>query len=261
VNYALEAIAYVLRGNLGSAKATIKQSKKDLPDSVSSLSASASSSSSSEELGSDLEIPLYQVVSHNRYPFGRQYSEGESSVNRSTRVTNYAKAQISIIRKWLYSMLWSRIDRNNEWILKVRTCVSEIAHALIYSLPDKYLPSEESKFIGRYPVEENEVIGNRIEPIVQHITEMDNDGDLVLAAPEVVVVGDILRAIRGILMRRWDGAKAVIRKSMGEYVMEGNHSRLPFHRYIDGTYGLWIPLKLPILPELGYLSSLQESDQ
>jgi hypothetical protein len=283
VKYVLEAIAYVLRGKLGSAKSTIELSKKHLPDSVSCSSAS-SASSSSEELGSDLEIPPYQVVRrpvgyigslpplpdtdsweghpHNRYPFYRQYPEGESSnnrnpfsrksteggsgVNSSTRISDYSVGQIGMIREWLLSMMVLRVtsNPNNEWILKMRTCVPEIAHALIYSLPDEYLPSEESKFIGRYPVEEKEVIGNRIETIVQHITEMTKDGG-GLGIAEVLIVRDVLEAIRQILIERWKDALVVIYKSTRTNGIYQDNSRQPFNNYMTGTYGLTIPVDEP----------------
>jgi hypothetical protein len=243
----------------------------------------SSASSSSKELGSHLFIPRYQVASilvgdisspallhdtdrseeftHNSgffdshytdkrsNPLRLKYTEGESSLSTST-VVSESVTQIGRIRAWLYYIQLDRANPNDEWILNMMTCVPEIAHALIYSLPDRFLPSDESKviskFIGRYPVETPNVIGDRIETFVQHITKIVKDEDILQVQSAVLVVKDILKAIRHILMHQWQDAKKVIDKSIREIKIVNLARPVDFEIDMGFTYGLWVPSDLPI---------------
>jgi hypothetical protein len=143
------------------------------------------------------------------------------------------------------------------------TCVPEIAHALISSLPNTFLPSVLLKFIGRYPVEKPEAIRHRIETIVRHIRvpEMseENDTRLVVQGATVLVLKDVLKAISHILIQQWEDAEKVMldsivenflhqRTDAGELIYASidhmlymrTSSHLPFTSYMTVTYDLQI---------------------
>jgi hypothetical protein len=212
VNHALEAIKYVLGGKFGSASDEIKQSKKTLPGSL-------SSSSSAEELWSHLVVPDYKVGSMPvRGSAPRLYNPqglGGSSLTgtRPTVLSQYIQDQIVSIRDWLRLELKNLNVIDQSWEFDMMVWGPEIAYALINSLPNKYLTHEELNFIGRYPVEESEVIHDRISNIVHRITPMNNDWRMERI---IVVLIDVLNAIRHILNKNWVEARDLITTSIAE---------------------------------------------
>jgi hypothetical protein len=112
-------------------------------------------------------------------------------------------------------------------------CVPEIAYALVNSLPIGYFPDEKLKFIGRYPVEEPDVIRGRISQIEQVIT---SKGTMVGTAS--AVLKDVLVAISHILRRDWGKAKTVIDESIQQSAVSVPATAVNFHKYMQMTYHL-----------------------
>jgi hypothetical protein len=215
----LEAIKQVLRGNLRLARTAIEESKTVLPDDICPRT---------ERLRSKILITNYEVVSRRDIGFPPQsdQTEVEPSQSSSTLPTGFSEPtrdQIATIRNWMVFRLNNVFPYNKQWVGWMMRWVPEIAYAVINSLPSQYVPSEESRFIGRVPVEEWSVIAGRIYRIETHITEMDQRR----IDPIALIVKDVLRAMRGIL--RWDWSKA-------KTVMDNSRRQRPYRVSVDDTY-------------------------
>jgi hypothetical protein len=236
MKHVLEAIKQVLRGNFQSARDAIEVSKSDLPDSTCSPSEQL-------ELGSmnrEVDIPNYEVVSRpdTGVPLQLDHTEGEPSQSSFTLPTGFSQhtmTQIGTIRNWIALRLTAVHDYYEYWVARMMRFVSEIAYAVINSLPNKYVPHEESRFIGRVPVEERGVVAGRIYPIETHINEMDQRR----IDPIALTVRDVLQAIREILGQDWRTAKTVMDRSRLDrpYLVSAEDAH-NFDVYTHTTYGL-----------------------
>jgi hypothetical protein len=218
----LEAIKQVLRGNFQLARGAIEESKRDLPDRICPLS---------ERLITDLEAQNFQVVSID-------HTEGEPSQPSSTIPTVFSqrtREQIGTIRNWIVFRLRSLFAHDADWVGWMMRGVPEIAYAMINSLPNQYVPSEESRFIGRVPVEEWGVVEGRIYRIETHITEMDQSN----IDPIALIVIDVLQATRAILRKEWGQAINVMNISRWQRpCIESKDDINTFHTFMDITYRL-----------------------
>jgi hypothetical protein len=235
VKHVLQSIKQVLRGNFQSARGAIEASKRDLPDSICTLSEQL-------ELGSNLQvvIPDYEVVSRpdTGFPPRLDHTEGESSQSSVTIAPGFSeltKNQIGTIRNWLEYWLRAVFDYNEDSVgcQSMMRCVSEIAYAVINALPHQFVPNEESRFIGRVPVEERGVVAGRIYRIETHITGLDQRH----IDPIALIVRDVLQAIMEILRQDWTKATTVINKSRLErpYPVSEDDTHT-FDIYIQATY-------------------------
>jgi hypothetical protein len=229
VKFLLGAIADLLSGDLQSAADMIQQSKNPVLNILNSVPPPRSSS---KEFGSTLSLPTYILVSKpvgslNPLPVGHLDPRlvlgdtvGESSGPIPYGFSSFM-SDILKIREWLHMMVNIQAGTNPtpEWISNMMWCVTDIAHAIINSVPVRYLPSQQSKFIGRYGVENPREIWNRIIAIFNHITGMRRLRSL---PPVLLVVRGVLGGIVHILSKDWASAKTLLaRADNGEpYVID-----------------------------------------
>jgi hypothetical protein len=232
VEYLLAAIRHVLRGDPKSARDEINKSMEVLDCNLTPDDRSR-----------------FEVLDENN-----QAQTSEKSPGRRTNLDipglyiAGTGTQAVAIRAWLKSKLELPQlvdgDEHSSLYNSFLECVAEIAQGLLNTLPDQYLPQGESKFIGRYPLEEADVIGGRISQIEPKIIPMQGRRNIPIIAFRVMK--SVLAQIKYILLKDLDKAKSEIDNSkyIWPYTITDTDKYL-YYTYMEQLYGLQPPRPQP----------------
>jgi hypothetical protein len=229
VEYLLEAMNQLLRGNLQSAKSEINKSKKIL----------------------DCDLTPNDKFQFNVLKVNNDEGTSEQPPGRRINLaiwsTDYlaAPGKAAAFRNWLGSQLRQFGNRGGDqsWYNKFLECIVEIAQALVNTLPGRYLPETESKFIGRYPLEDAGVIGNRMSQIEEKINPMDGRGKLV---KEIAVIKSVLKQIQFILWMDLNAAQVESSNSISELWVKVTAPEINvYNEYMEDLYELRVASLAP----------------
>jgi hypothetical protein len=220
IGYLLEAINHVLLGNLGSARVAIDASTRDLPFTAPS---SDDPRVASNRISSSM-LPL--GVTFGR-PIPTYFNDGTLE-------------QTAIFRAWLSPRLSGSRLEDYHWLAKMLHCVGEITQALVNWVESPYLPREQSKFIGRYPIVRTEEIALRIQHLEHNMTP-DDATETNGISLRVVVLKSVLQAVMHMFNYDFKKAKEVIDNSIenNRYRFTDPNRRGLFRAYVLVTYGVY----------------------